>query len=231
MKRRSVVALAVLLSAANVAAGVTEVPLKLPLRPRLDIPENARVAIVPFVILATDESASSDRAGRIDLQSEFQRYLRKELDRNTRLDVVSVQDPGELPGRDVSSLVDARDFWRRIGARTAADVVLTGLVDFDVEDRAGYRTEEYVSPIDGRTYYRQVLVEKTGFIFDVVVLVFDAETGEKLAEENFRDFKEFDESNYDELLGLFENLRSLEAQLLSIFVSQETSATRYLFTK
>lgn len=229
--KRAMIALAAVLTTVASHAGVTEIPLKLPLRPRLDIADNARVAVVPFVILATDESASSDRAGRIDLRAEFQRYLRKELDRNTELDVVSVDDAPEMPGRDVASLVDARDFWRRIGARTASDVILTGLVDFDVEDRAGYRTEEYVSPIDGRTYYRQVLVEKTGFIFDVVVLVFDSETGEKLAEENFRDFKEFDESNYDELLGLFENLRSLETQLLSIFVSQETSATRYLFTQ
>ena len=228
---RAFVALSAFLAAAAVEAGVTEIPLKLPLRPRLAIADDARVAIVPFVILATDESASSDRAGRVDLRAEFQRYLRKQLDRNTKLRVVSVDDAPEVPGRDVTSLTEDRDYWRRIGARTAADVILTGLVDFDVEDRAGYRTEEYVSPVDGRTYYRQVLVEKTGFVFDVVVLVFDAETGEKLAEENFRDFKEFDQRNYDELLGLFENLRSLETQLLSIFVSQETSATRYLFTK
>lgn len=211
-------------------AGVTEIPLKLPLRPRLGLEKNARVAIVPFIVVESDESAGG-RAGRVDLQSEFHRYLRKQLNRNTDLDVVSVNDADELPGRDVATLERSRDFWRAIGGRTAADVILTGLVDFDIEDRAGYRTEEYVSPVDGRTYYRQVLVEKTGFVFDVVVLVFDADTGEKLAEENFRDFKEFDQRNYDELLGLFENLRSLESQLLSIFVSQETSATRYLFTR
>ena len=76
-----------------------------------------------------------------------------------------------------------------------------------------------------------MLVEKTGFVFDIVVFVFDGDTGEKVIEENFRDFKEFDQSNYDELLGLFENLRSLETQLLGIFVPQETSTTRYLFTR
>jgi hypothetical protein len=50
-------------------------------------------------------------------------------------------------------------------------------------------------------------------------------------EENFRDFKEFDQRNYDEILGLFENLRALETQLVGIFVSQETSAVRYVFTE
>ena len=56
-------------------------------------------------------------------------------------------------------------------------------------------------------------------------------TGEKVIEDNFRDFKEFDQRNYDEILGLFENLRSMETQLVGIFVPQETSATRYVFTE
>ena len=88
-----------------------------------------------------------------------------------------------------------------------------------------------MSPQDGRTYYRQVLTETTGFVFDIDIVVFNADTGEKVLEDNFRDFKEFDQRNYDEILGLFENLRSLETQLVGIFVPQETSATRYVFTE
>lgn len=227
---RSAMAIAIFGAATAAVAGIVEVPLQLPVKPRLAVESDAKVVVLPFVIQTVDET-SANREGRVDVQTEFQRYLRKQLDRETDLRVIALDDVGDLPGRDVASLVEARDFWRSIGARTAGDIILTGIVDFDIEDRAGYRTEEYVSPVDGRTYYRQILVEKTGFVFDVVVLVFDADTGEKLAEENFRDFKEFDQRNYDELLGLFENLRSLESQLLSIFVSQETSATRYLFTR
>ena len=91
---------------------------------------------------------------------------------------------------------------------------MTGILDFDINDKSGYRTEEYTSPADGRTFYRQVLVESTGFVFDIDIVVFNGDTGEKVVEDNFRDFKEFDQRNYDELLGLFENLRSLETQLV-----------------
>jgi hypothetical protein len=107
---------------------------------------------------------------------------------------------------------------------------VSGVVDFDINDRAGYKTEDYVSPADGRVYQRQVLVEATGFVFDIDLAVFDGDTGEMILEENFRDFKEFDQRNYDEILGLFENLRALESQLVGIFVAQETSGTRYVFT-
>ena len=115
--------------------------------------------------------------------------------------------------------------------RTRSEAGKVGVVDFDINDKAGYKTEEYVSPADGRTYHRQVLVESTGFVFDIDLAVFDADSGELLLEENFRDFKEFDQRNYDEILGLFENLRALETQLVGIFVAQEMSGTRYVFTE
>lgn len=211
------------------AADVMEVKLKLPVKPKLQITGDERIALAPFVIASRGEK-KNDRATKVDVQSEFNRYLKKQLSKSTKLKVV---DAGQtrLPGTDIKSLQAARDYWKEIGARTGADYVVSGIVDFDINDKAGYKTEEYVSPADGRTYHRQVLVESTGFVFDIDVAIFDPDTGEMILEENFRDFKEFDQRNYDEILGLFENLRALEAQLVGIFVAQETSGTRYVFTE
>lgn len=213
----------------SLSAGVQEVKLKLPVKPKLQIAGDEKVAIAPFII-ANNGEKKNDRAQKIDVQSEFLRYLRKQLTKSTKLKLVDVP-PTRLPGTTMKALEGARDYWKDLGAKTGADYIVTGIVDFDVNDKSGYKTEEYVSPADGRTYYRQALVESTGFVFDIAVAVFNADTGEKVLEENFRDFKEFDQRNYDELLGLFENLRSLETQLVGIFVPQETSATRYLFTE
>jgi len=210
-------------------AGVTEVKLKLPVKPKLQITGDEKVGIAPFVIAAGREK-KSDRAAKVDVQAEFQRYMRKQLSKNTKLRLVDVP-PTRLPGSDMKSLENNRDFWKSLAAKTGADYIVTGIVDFDINDKAGYRTEEYTSALDGRTYYRQVLVETTGFVFDIDIAVFNGDTGEKAVEENFRDFKEFDQRNYDEILGLFENLRSLESQLVGIFVPQETTASRYVFTE
>lgn len=210
-------------------AGVEEVKLKLPLKPKLQITGEEKVAIAPFVITNSAED-KNNRAQKVDVQAEFQRYLRKQLNKSTKLRLVDVPST-RLPGTEIKSLEAARDYWKDLGAKTGADFIVTGVVDFDINDKSGYRTEEYVSPADGRTYYRQALIETTGFVFDIDIAVFNADTGEKVLEENFRDFKEFDQRNYDELLGLFENLRSLETQLVGIFVPQETSASRYIFTE
>lgn len=227
MKRIAIPAVLLLTFAA--AADVMEVKLKLPVKPKLQITGDERIAVAPFVIASKGERRN-DRAAKVDVQSEFNRYLRKQITKSTKLRVVDVPQT-RLPGNDIKSLQAARDYWKELGARTGADFVVTGIVDFDINDKAGYKTEEYVSPADGRTYHRQVLVESTGFVFDIDLAVFDADTGEMILEENFRDFKEFDQRNYDEILGLFENLRALETQLVGIFVAQEMSGTRYVFTE
>lgn len=227
--KRFVVVAALALASWPAAASVLEVKLKLPVKPKLQIEGDERIAIAPFII-ASDGERRNDRAARVDLQAEFHRYLRKQLSKSTKLRVVDVPAT-RLPGVDLQSLEAAIDYWRSLGLETGADYIVTGVVDFDINDKSGYRTEEFVSPADGRTFYRQVLVESTGFIFDIDLVVFDADTGEKVVEESFRDFKEFDQRHYDEILGLFENLRALESQLVGIFVPQETSASRYVFSK
>ena len=226
---RPLVAALILLMPLSLFGGVQEVKLKLPVKPKLQIAGDEKIAIAPFII-ANNGEKKNDRAQKIDVQSEFLRYLRKQLTKSTKLKLVDVPAT-RLPGTTMKALEAARDYWKDLGARTGADLIVSGVVDFDVNDKSGYKTEEYVSPADGRTYYRQALVESTGFVFDIDIAVFNADTGEKVLEENFRDFKEFDQRSYDELLGLFENLRSLETQLIGIFVSQETSATRYIFTE
>ncbi|HEX7155208.1 MAG TPA: flagella assembly protein FlgT middle domain-containing protein [Thermoanaerobaculia bacterium] len=228
--RRFTAAAALALFPMFVLADVIEVKMKLPLKPKLQIAGDEKVALAPFII-ASDGERRSDRALKVDVQSEFNRYMRKQLTKSTKLKIVEVPGQVRLPGVDMKALQASRDFWRDIASRTGADYVVSGVVDFDVNDKSGYRTEEYTSPADGRTFYRQVLVETTGFVFDIDIAVFDGDTGEMVLEENFRDFKEFDQRNYDEILGLFENLRALEGQLVGIFVSQETSATRYVFTE
>lgn len=226
--KRMAVALAFFLPLA-LHADVIEVKLKLPVKPKLSITGEEKLAVAPFIIASKGEKRS-DRAAKVDVQAEFNRYLKKQLTKSTKLRIVDVPRT-QLPGNDIKSLQAARDYWKEIGARTGADYIVSGIVDFDINDKSGYRTEEYTSPVDGRTFYRQVLVESTGFVFDIDLAVFDGETGEMVLEENFRDFKEFDQRNYDEILGLFENLRALEAQLVGIFVAQEMSGTRYLFTE
>jgi len=233
-RRRSIRVAVVVLSllslslAGAAAAGTVEVRLTLPVRARLDLANRDSVLPAPFIVVR-QEGEGRIEGSNIDVQQEFQRYLLKILRRDTDLTIVE-SGPIDYPTYDLRMLARDADFWRVIGERTQADLILVGSLDFDIQDRSGYRTEEYISPFDGRTYYRQVLVEQTGFEYDIVVRVFDGQTGEQLYTDNFKDFKSFEGERADPLVGMFENLYALEDRLLGIFVQKRVAATRLLIT-
>ena len=111
MKRFALFVVAALVPLSSFA-GVLEVKLKLPLKPKLQISGDEKVAIAPFVI-ANNGEKKSDRAQKIDVQAEFQRYLRKQLTKSTKLRLVDVPagygaHPTQVLGEDEVGL-DAPD--------------------------------------------------------------------------------------------------------------------------
>jgi hypothetical protein len=208
-------------------AGTVDVRLTLPQRARLDLTGRNSVAITPFLVVSREGDSSGGRS--IDIQKEFDRYITKVMRRETELKVIE-PGPVEFPTYDIDQLSREKDFWRVVGERLQADLIVCGSLDFDIQDRTGYRTESYVSPFDGRTYYRQVLVEQTGFEYDILMQVYDGETGELLFADNFKDFQSYEGDEADPLQGMFENLYSLEDRILGLFVQKEVEASRTLFT-
>lgn len=229
MNRRLSAFLFLGLLAAGAVSAAVEVRLRLPVRARLDLQGRRTVAAAPFLVISREGSGEGAVAGSIDVQREFERYLLKILRRETELKVIE-SGPVDYPTFDLELLARNQDFWRALGEKLQSDLILAGSLDFDVQDKSGYRTEEYVSPFDGRTYYRQVLVEQTGFEYDIVMMVFDGKTGERLYFDNFKDFKQFEGEKADPLAGMFENLISLEDRIVGIFAQKTVEATRVLLT-
>ena len=206
--------------------------MQLPLKPRIPLKGNERVAIAPFLIVASADKPKdkADLAG-VDLQAEFHRYLIQRLQKKTKLQVIDLGTTVTLPSRELVALSRANEFWRNVGSKNGADVVVSGSLEFKVEDSAGYKTEEYVSPVTGQTSFRQIYVERTGFLFDIVFMIFDGKTGDRLLQDEFKDFRERNRRRTDEMLGLFQNLFSLEDQILNMFVPRQRAVQRYLFDR
>jgi hypothetical protein len=230
MTMRSLAPLAVLaaLAAGPLEAGTTEVRLQLPQRARLDLTGKETLTVAPFLVVS-QEGSERVRGRSIDVQKEFERYLLKVLRRDTDLKVVEC-GPVDYPLFDTERLSREQDFWAALGERTQADVILAGSLDFDIQDKTGYRTEEYVLPFDGRTYRRQVLVEQTGFEYDILMQVYDGRDGKLLYGDNFKDFQTFEGEDADPMVGMFENLFALEDRIVNIFTQKTIEAARILYT-
>jgi len=215
--------------APSLHAASVEVKLELPVRARIDLQNRKSVSIAPFLVVSKEGEENVSRLRSMDVQKEFERYLAKLVKRESELKLVEA-GAVDFPTYDLDLLAKSRDFWAALGARLGVDLILAGSLDFDIQDRSGYRTEEYVSPYDGRPYYRQVLVEETGFDYDMVIQVYDGKSGEQLYSDNFKDFKKFEGERADPLTGMFENLYSLEDRIVGVFAQRDVETTRILFT-
>lgn len=210
-------------------AAAVEVKLRLPVRARIDLTGKRSITPAPFIVVTREGSGETPGASSLNVQREFERYIIKVLRRETALKIVE-SGPVDYPSYDLDVLSRNAEFWRALGDRTQADLIVAGSLDFDVQDKSGYRTEEYVSPYDGRVYYRQVLVERTGFDYDIAMMVFDGKTGERIFFDNFKDFKQFEGESADPLRGMFENLASLEDRIVGVFTQKTVETTRTLLT-
>lgn len=218
----------VVLAAAPPARAEVEVKLTLPQKAKLDLRGKDSVVVTPFLVVAQEgETPGPERD--VDVEGEFVRYLEKILRRETDLRLIE-PGPVSYPTFDLDQLVENQRFWQDLAERLQVDLLVAGSLDFDIQDRTGYRTQEFVSPVDGRTYYRQVLVEQTGFEYDILMVVMDGATGRLLYRDNFKDFRSFPTGDVDPVAGMFENLYSLEDRILSVFTQNEVEATRILFT-
>ncbi len=214
------------LAAVSVRAEVVEVELTLPLPARLDLRGHRTVAVAPF-FMAREDGETVTRLRGVDVQGEFDGYLRRLVRRNTRLQVLDT-GPIKFPTQNIGELARDGDFWRYLGERTQADLILAGSLDFDVRELRGYRSQPLV--VHGVTYYRQELVPRTGFEFDILMLVLDGKTGALLFADNFKDFRQFEGERVDPLAGMFENLYALEGRIAGIFTSRWLRTPRALFT-
>ena len=220
-------ALAFSLLASLAGAGVREVELSLPIRSKLALTGHESLYVGPFLREVRGDESPGEL--RFDVANEFERFLRKLLRKEAKFKLLEAIEGLQLPTTDPLQLVKTADFWRDVGTRSGADYIVAGSIEFTVHETTQPKMESYESSLDGRTYYRQVMVEQTGFTYDILLNVFDGRTGALLFQEPLKDTQEREERNFDEFTGMFANLYALENRLKGVFVPRTIKTKRFLF--
>jgi hypothetical protein len=228
--RRKIIELVVLLLAVSAlaSAGAREVRVELHLKPELALNGAESVFVGPVMI----EPREGESVQSVDLTAarEFEIYLRKILRREAQLHLLPQVDDLRPPSTNLAKLAEDPAFWKKINDETGADLIVAAAIDVKVLDRSGYTTEEYVSPQDGQTYFRQVLVEETGFSYDILLVVIEGATGNVIHKEQITDFKPEDERKLEEYTDMFSDLYTLQNRLIGIFVPRVVQVKRALYT-
>jgi hypothetical protein len=228
VRRTAELLLLIIAVAAAAGAGTKELRIQLLLEPDLELDGSEAIFVGPVLI----EPRGDDPTSSLDLYAarEFDDHLRKVLRRKTRLKLLPPVESLDPPTKEPNRLAGMAEFWQTLGEETGADYIVSAAIDVKVLDRAGYTTEEYVSPTDGKTYFRQVLVEETGFNFDILLMVFDGHSGEVVLEEQITDFKERSERKLEQYEDMYSDLYNLETRLLGVFVPRSMVAKRTVYT-
>lgn len=229
MRRRTAELLVILLAVSAVcSAGSRELRIALHLKPELPIDGTENFYVGPIMI----EPREGENVQSVDLTAarEFEIYLRKILRRDARLQLIPKPSEIRPPSTHLAALLIDGEFWKAIGEETGADLIVAASIDVKILDRAGYTTEEYVSPQDGKTYFRQVMVEETGFSYDILLVVVDAKTGVAVHQEQISDFQPKNERKLEEYTDMFTDLYTLQNRLVGIFVPRAVQVKRALYS-
>jgi len=219
--RLAAVAAAMALSFASQAdAGVVRVPIGLPLPARLDTTGIQTILVVQF--LASDHPD-------IALSQEMVRLVRRLLEKGTTFRILDVEPPN-LPEQNLQDLIQNREFWREMGRRYGADLILSGDLRFETEDLSGFVTEDYVSPVTGQRVRRTRYAERQSFDLNLDFLIFRGATGELAYQDRFQEQTLSEGKTADHFQVLFDLIGRLEPEILGILVGQWRTETRGLFT-
>lgn len=218
--------LLLLLGSAPAAAGAKLVGLQLPGKPKIPFVKGDNILIAPFLAVSDQADEANPQSRRAE--EELQNYLVKLLTKSEDFQV-EVSRGVPLASSNIDTLKGAEAFWKTLASQYGAKYIVSGVLDFKISEQSGYETEEYVSPRDGRTYYRQVLKENTGVSLELLLWVFSAETGGLLQEENFKHFLEKRGTQQDFVSAFFEGMQSFEDNLRGIFLPRKVTQKRWFY--
>ena len=205
-----------------VAAVARAVPvtIRLPLAARMDVSDVRTILIAKYV-----EGDHPD----LDLSDEMVTLLRRMLEKGTNFRILEVEPPN-LPEQTVESLIRNKEFWKTIARRYGADLILSGEVLFGTEDRSGFVSEDYVSPVTGQRIHRTRFTEQEAFDLALRVFFFTGETGELAYQDIFNEGALQEGDGVDHLSMFYALMSRLEPEILGILKPRRRQEVRYLFT-
>lgn len=221
MFRRIAPAAALLLWAPAVAAGVVEVQVQLPSPEKIDTAGMNRLLVGGF--------RANDHPW-VDLQGESTKALRDSFTRKSRFEVLDVE-PFPLPEQAIEEAVRNTAYWKRLGERYNADLIVGGTIQYASRDESGFVQEDMISQLTGQRVRRSRWADREAFRMELGLYFFRGSSGELLWEDHFTEEAVFEGKLEDDLSVLLVLLQRVEENILGIITPRTRVEMRYLFTE
>jgi AraC-like DNA-binding protein len=165
----------------------------------------------------------------VNLNFETTEYLRSEMRKYTLYDVIPLEELTLPKDEDeFYDLVDDEEFWRSLGVKVGADLVVTGRVDFYSEMSDGIYPYEYRDRYTGDYRTAQLMIPRTAFTVELELFFHDAATGELVHEESFAQTIVYRGRLDPTLQAFFDVMNRIIPRFMDILVPREHDAIRFL---
>ncbi|MBI3450908.1 MAG: hypothetical protein HY049_18585 [Acidobacteria bacterium] len=209
------------LGAMGARAGILEVQIKLQMPQKIDVTGVRRVLVAGF--------RANDNPD-LDIDVEYRKHLKSLLKHRSNFEVIDA-DPPPLPEQEPAEIVKNAAYWKRLGERFSADLILAGLVDFDKSNKSGFVQEDIINPTTGQRYRRTRYADREGFKLGATHYFFRGATGELVYEGRLTEEVMYEGLGNDSLNALLQLAERMSPDLLGVVTPRERSETRYLLTE
>jgi hypothetical protein len=201
--------------------GAIDVQVSLPVPPRLDIGDRKTILIASFLGREEEVMDDADR--------EFARFLRSEFRRGSGLDVLDIIPPPAIPEQTIDDLIVNSEFWKHLGRRYEADLVVSGAVSYDSRDLSGYKQVDVISEATGQKIRETRFVEQEEFSYRITLLFFDGASGELLFRDTLSRRLVFAGAHNDPMSAFFEISSAVASDILSVVAPRRRIDSRMIF--
>ncbi|MEE9227158.1 MAG: hypothetical protein V3U66_05435 [Acidobacteriota bacterium] len=217
----AVILFLVLLPGVAGAVKTTKVTIQLPIPQKLDLEGIHTVLVTDFYV--------EQESDKMDIGSEVNKLLRRELEKYTDLDILDITPP-HLPEQSHVELLNNHEFWKDLARMHGADLIISGGVVFDVFDRSAFVEETTISPTTGQRIRTTRFRERESYSLGLNLFFVRGVTGAPIYENLFSEELLLDGTTSDHLTILFNMFDRIRPEVLSIVAPQSRREQRILLS-
>jgi hypothetical protein len=199
---------------------VVEVPVTLPVPPRLKLEGVKTLLVASFLVNDSD---------LIDINREVVRFLRSEFRKHTGFTIQNITPPPAVPEQTLDVMAKNAEFFRWLGHEYGSDVIVTGAMHYTKRDASGFEDVDIVSESTGQKVRQTRFVEQEEFTFELDVLYFRGPDGSLLFRDRLRRQAVFRGTANDPISAFYELGNSIAGDVVSVIAPRTQTDQRLLF--
>jgi hypothetical protein len=199
---------------------VVEVPVSMPLPPRLKLDGVKTVLVASFLVNDSD---------MLDVNRELVRFLRNEFRKHTAYSIQNITPPPAVPEQTLEDMAKNAEFFKWLGHEHESDLIVSGAMHYTKRDASGFSDVDVVSETTGQRVRQTQFVEQEEFTFELDALYFRGADGSLLFRDRMRRQAVFHGKANDPISAFYELGNSIAGDVLSVIASRTRVDERFLF--